>query len=476
MPERVLGDRYRLGPRVGSGGMATVYRATDTVLDRPVAVKVLATPYAGDENAVERFRREARAAAGLNHPNVVAVYDHGSTDGSHYIVMEHVEGATLADVLRDDGALPPERAAAIAIAVTAALAAAHEQGLVHRDVKPANVLLTEDGRAKVTDFGIARAADGASLTATGNVMGTATYIAPEQATGKTVDARTDIYSLGCVLYEMLAGRPPFAADSPLAVASMHVREAPVPPSDLRDEVPPPLEAVALRAMAKDPADRFDSAAEMGAALEAAVGQTTRPIERQDTAVLPAAPPAEQPGKRRWLPWAFAAAVLAAIGLFLLLRPDPLAVDRPGRAAAPPAPSPSPSPSPSPTPLTVGNAYEALVAVLEDGVEAGGITVEAADDVLERVNKAVEKYEEGKLEEALKELGDARKKVAERTAGGEIESDWAATTGAAIDDLETAMLADPPPDVKDEGGEDGDNSGPGGGGGNGKGNGGKGEED
>jgi serine/threonine protein kinase len=208
---RILDGRYQLGSLLGVGGMARVYLASDRVLERQVAVKVLSLPYAQDPLFVERFRREARSAARLSHPNIVAVFDSGSDAGLHYLVMEYVAGQSLAQLLADRGRLAPRRAAELAIEVCRALAAAHAQGLVHRDVKPGNVLVTEDGRVKVTDFGIVKAAAATTLTGTGTVLGTAAYLSPEQAQGGPVDARSDLYSLGCVLYELLCGSPPFGS-------------------------------------------------------------------------------------------------------------------------------------------------------------------------------------------------------------------------------------------------------------------------
>ncbi|MGH2766938.1 MAG: protein kinase domain-containing protein, partial [Actinomycetota bacterium] len=219
---RVLNDRYEVGALLGEGGMARVYRGTDRVLNRTVAIKVLSGKYASDDSFVTRFRREAQSAAGLNHANVVGVYDTGDQDQMHYIVMEYVEGETLGDVLRREGRLDPDRATAIAVEVATALQAAHHTGLVHRDIKPGNVMMDRDGRVKVMDFGIARAAADDTLTQTGLVLGTAAYLSPEQAQGLAVDARSDIYSLGCLLHEMLTGRPPFTGDTPVAIAYKHV--------------------------------------------------------------------------------------------------------------------------------------------------------------------------------------------------------------------------------------------------------------
>src|SRR5919204_903792 len=217
MAERVLGGRYEIDSVLGHGGMAEVYLGTDRVLGRRVAIKVLEPQFARDATFVARFRREAQSAAALSHPNVVNVFDTGSDDGTHFIVMEYVAGKTLSEVIKD-APLLPERAVEIAEAVAAALAFAHQAGIVHRDVKPGNIMLTSSGDVKVMDFGIARATSTDSLTQTANVLGTATYFSPEQAQGQKVDARSDVYSLGCVLYEMLTGHPPFAGETPVSIA------------------------------------------------------------------------------------------------------------------------------------------------------------------------------------------------------------------------------------------------------------------
>ena len=225
----IFNGRYELHRRLGRGGMAEVYLARDQLLDRPVAVKVLFPALATDQGFVERFRREAQAAANLQHPNIVSVFDWGEANGTYFIVMEYVEGHTLAEMLRDEGRLHPDRAAEITADIAAALGFAHRNRVVHRDVKPGNVLITRDGGVKVADFGIARALSDSTdqnLTKTGSVMGTATYFSPEQARGAAVDPRSDIYSLGCVLYEMTTGHPPFTGDSAVAIAYKHVQENP----------------------------------------------------------------------------------------------------------------------------------------------------------------------------------------------------------------------------------------------------------
>jgi eukaryotic-like serine/threonine-protein kinase len=262
--ERVLGGRYRLVRHLARGGMAEVYVAEDELLNRPVAVKVLFPELAQDEAFVERFRREARAAASLNHHNIVSVYDFGEDEGSWYIVMEYVEGRNLRDIIRGEGQMDPAKSAEVGAEVAAALAAAHAQGIIHRDVKPANVLIASDaGTVKVADFGIARAAGARQgLTMPGTVLGTATYLSPEQAQGAEVDFRTDVYSLGMVLYEMLAGKPPFTGDSPVAVAYQQLSQTAPPPSTHNPDVPPALDAIVMRAMSKNPDERQATAEEI----------------------------------------------------------------------------------------------------------------------------------------------------------------------------------------------------------------------
>ncbi|GAA2121163.1 hypothetical protein GCM10009759_70590 [Kitasatospora saccharophila] len=297
---RALNGRYELGEILGVGGMATVYRGLDHQLGRPVAVKVLNGGLADDPRFAERFAREARSAALLAHPRVVTVFDSGVDQGSPYLVMELVHGATLGRVIAEQGVLPVERAVGTAAAVLDALAAAHDRGLVHRDIKPGNVMITQDGGVKVVDFGIARAgsSSGQQLTQTASVLGTAAYLSPEQATAGQVDGRADLYAVGCVLYEMLAGTPPFTADTPVAVTFKHVTEYPVPVSAHRPDVPPALDAAILRLLAKNPAERpadaRSAAAELLAAVPAAPADRTAQLLGAATQVLPPVPAAAFP--------------------------------------------------------------------------------------------------------------------------------------------------------------------------------------
>ena len=314
-PGITIDGRYRLESRLGSGGMADVWRARDTELGRDVALKLLHENFARDTEFVERFRREASSAAGLQHQNVVSVFDRGSYEDSYYISMELVEGSSLRELI--DQGLEIEEAVEVTRQMLAAAAFAHEHGIVHRDLKPMNVLIDREGRIRVTDFGIARAG-GSEITRTGSVMGTAQYLSPEQAQGMEVTPTTDIYSIGIILFEMLCGRVPFDGDNAVAIAMKQVGEEPPVPSSINPKVSPALDAIVLKALAKDPAQRFQSAAEMAAALEAAEGSPDQPV------VL--APVPEDRSRRRWIIAAIIVLLLAGGALaYFLTRPDMVAV-------------------------------------------------------------------------------------------------------------------------------------------------------
>lgn len=327
-----LTDRYELYETLGFGGMSEVHRARDLRLHRDVAIKILRADLARDPNFAQRFRREAKHTAALNHPAIVAVYDTGeaatAAGKQPFLVMEYVDGDTVGALISRHGALPAQRAIAITADVCTALEFSHSRGIVHRDIKPANIMVTVDGAVKVMDFGIARsmaATTGDRLTATSAVVGTAQYFSPEQARGQQVDARTDVYSLGCVLYEMLTGQAPFTGDTPLSVAYQHVRERPVPPSQRQPGISAELDAVVLTALAKKPEKRYQSAADMHADLQRVgsgskpaaaatpdeMDQTdeTRPVDGAHTAQLPVA-------RRTRRPWVVAGALAAVVALVL----------------------------------------------------------------------------------------------------------------------------------------------------------------
>ena len=342
-----LGDRYDIGSAVGRGGMAEVFEATDSRLNRRVAVKVLRGELARDPVFIERFRREAQAAAGLNHPNIVAVYDTGEDEVGDvhipYIVMEYVDGVTLRQMLTSGPRIMPERGLEITAGILAALDYAHRHGIIHRDIKPGNVMINAHGDAKVMDFGIARAVSDqqTAFTATSAVMGTAQYLSPEQARGEVVDARSDIYSAGCVLYELLTGRPPFTGETPVSIAYQHVNEQPKSPSTLDPSIPNTLDAIVMHALSKHPSQRYQTAGEMRSDVERAIAgmpinapslvpntpteepaaphAVTTQLPRTDTSVLPAFTPvdpdtAAKRVQRERLKWIAAGlVVLVAIG-------------------------------------------------------------------------------------------------------------------------------------------------------------------
>lgn len=301
MPQTLIDDRYTLGELLGSGGMAEVCLAHDEVLDRDVALKILKNQYAENHEFVDRFRREARSAAALNHPNIVSVYDRGSSeDGTYYIVMEYVPGGTLKERILREGPLDPSTVVELGSQIARALAAAHEKGVIHRDVKPQNVLLTNTGDAKVTDFGIARAANATTTSQSNIILGTVGYMSPEQAKGEPVDFQSDLYSLGVVLYEMLTGELPYSAQDPVALAMQHVNEPPRSPKEAKSEVPEALDTLTVKLLAKKPEDRYASAAALADDLErvrSGLPPTAAASEKMPEQMTPPFPPSPVGGTR-----------------------------------------------------------------------------------------------------------------------------------------------------------------------------------
>lgn len=378
-----INDRFEIDSLIARGGMATVYKGTDLTLGRTVAIKVLSEELASDPSFVARFRLEAQAAASLAHPNIVAVYDTGSDGDIHYIVMEYLEGRTLHQILSEDGPLPPEQAAAIGAEVAHALAEAHEKGIVHRDVKPGNIMIGRTGMAKVMDFGIAKAATAGALTQVGSILGTVAYLSPEQARGDKVDGRSDIYSLGALLYQMVTGKLPLRGDTYVEMVQKLNSEDPSPPSSLNPAVPASLDAVVMKAMSKDPDDRYQTGTELAedliavsrgapaeetaayAAVAAAapdptmVAPAARTHRYEPTRVIAAAPP---PGPVRRPPASNTGKTLVGIAVIVALLAiafvmfnsmrttttnDP--TPTPSLTTQEPAPAPAPRPRPAPAP-------------------------------------------------------------------------------------------------------------------------------
>ena len=486
---QVLDGRYELGPVLGQGGMARVHRGRDRQLRRPVAVKILAPPFDRDRAFVERFRREARAAAGLGHPNIVAVFDTGSDDGTHYIVTELVEGETLAERIRRDGPLPPGEAAAVGVAVARALAAAHERGIIHRDVKPGNVMLTPEAAVKVVDFGIAHAAGSDTLTDTGVLLGSTAYLSPEQASGDPVDARSDIYAFGCVLYEMLTGQAPFRADTPVATMYRHVNEEPPPPSSVRP-VPPALEAIAMRCLSKDPRKRFASGAELEAALLSSppAGHSDTeplvPVDAGDADTRPVAPvsgtvPETRPIARTRNPartrrshrlpkrWLAIAGVIALLGLAAFALASTTDELRPRQAARDAGRTATSVTVPESTPPSVAAAWTGLLDAIAAGAASGGIEDETPDELAKRAVEVLEAYGTGDAEALGKALEALEDELAKAVDEGKVSAGAAASIEMALLELVLALENDgalvevpspsPEPSLVDEDGdEDGGN--------------------
>ena len=437
MSEHVLGGRYRLQRQLGRGGMATVWRARDTRLDRDAAVKILNPGWHTDPVALERLRREAQSVARLAHRNIVGVYDFDVADNTAYVVMELVEGRSVTQLLAVQDRLPVELAVSIAAQICAALGAAHAAGVVHRDIKPSNVLVDQAGGVKVCDFGVAllqRAADQAALTSAGAVVGTCQYMAPEQATGRRVDGRADLYAVGCLLYTMLTGEPPFDGSNPIDVLDQQLNDPPVPLRDLRADVPPDLHRLAGELLAKDPADRPATARSVQDRLTAIAG---RAAVSTPTMVM-------MSGRHRtttvasWLrrraPLLVAGMVVAGVLAALTLTGGgPAAKPRsapppPSSAASPdataePEPTPSSGPSrstpppptvatPSPSPTTALDQIGGLATILQEQADAGRLQPKAAKALLHDLDDVARRLRLGKTAEAAEKFAEFRSRVTE----------------------------------------------------------------
>jgi eukaryotic-like serine/threonine-protein kinase len=486
---RTLAGRYELAGVIGRGGMGTVYEARDLVLGRSVAVKLLAGLLADqDPTSIARFEREARAAAALNHPAVVAVYDTGEDDGARFIVMELISGRSLEAILREQGPLEPARAAEIAARVADALAAAHAAGIVHRDVKPANVMIADDGSVKVLDFGIARAIDGTTLTQNAMVLGTAAYMSPEQALGKPADERSDIYALGCVLYALITGRPPFTGDSPAVVLNQHANLAPPP---LGPEVScgsPGLAALVIQMLAKSPDDRPQTAAQVRDRL------TSAPARPQGTPAATAAtkrlapttarrqlPSTAKPGRRRLILAVGLAVLLLVIAVVALAfgggsprttsnaRHDtkaPKAKTPTTRsrtttgsttttATKPATPTPTQTSSTAttastPAPQTVSGAAGALTALTTQEAQSGTIDQHAAKQITGAMSDILNSYDMGHTNDVPHKLGDLSQHVAMLEQHGDITSKAAPGINQAVATFSKALASAPVPTIQTPG--------------------------
>jgi serine/threonine-protein kinase len=477
---RTLAGRYELVEVIGRGGMGTVYRAVDMVLGRPVAVKMLPGLLADqDPTSVARFEREARAAAGLSHPGVVAVYDTGIDETTRFIVMELIPGRSLEAMLRDQGPFDPDRAAGIAARVADGLAAAHAGGIVHRDIKPANVMVAEDGSVKVLDFGIARAMDATTLTQNASVLGTAAYMSPEQALGNPADERSDIYSLGCVLYALLAGQPPFRGDGAAAIISQHANIA---PRSLRAEhgrVSPELDALVMQMLSKSPRDRPQTAAQVRDRLTSDSAGSPATAVTAATARLGQSPArrsqARAAGDRRRLILAgiLAALVLVVVVIALASGGSPRrSTGSAGRDTTPTAKTPqtrspatstpastkpatsTPATAPSTTarPQTVSAAAGAVTALVARELQSGGVDQQAAQQITKDLADVLDSYEKGHTTDAQGKLAELSQHIATLEQQGHITAGAAPALNGAVANLGGALATAEPLSTQTTGGQ------------------------
>jgi tRNA A-37 threonylcarbamoyl transferase component Bud32 len=470
--QSVLGERYELHEVLGRGAMGTVYRATDRVLARDVAVKVLALDRADDPTFVARFEREALAVAALSDPRIVAVYDSGHDDGTHFIVMEHVHGASLARLVREGGPMPVEHAVAVATDFAGALAVAHRAGIVHRDVKPANAMLDEDGSLKVLDFGIAKAAASVSLTQTATVLGSAPYLAPEAIRGDRADERSDIYSLGCVLYELLTGRPPFTGELPAAILRQHETVTPPPPRDLRPGIPAAVDAVVLGMLAKEPASRPQSAQALQRSLPASLNAHPRAADTGSVGVAGTEPTRVLGrGRRRVIPAEAAALgvaiVILAMGLVLTFvgfsspshrrrAAATTVAHRPARRTTPittqpaaKAPQTESTPTSPPVdhavrPPAVATAAGMLTTIVTDDAQSGRLDRQAAQQTLGDLSGVLNAYDAGDPNALSGQLRNLSTHVEQLAAHGDIQAAAVPAITAGVNELAEALARTGPP--------------------------------
>jgi serine/threonine-protein kinase len=464
--QSVLGERYELHGVLGRGAMGTVYRATDRVLARDVAVKVLALDRADDPTFVARFEREALAVAALSDPRIVAVFDSGHDDGTHFIVMEHVHGASLAQLVREGGPMHVEQAVAVATNIAGALSVAHGAGIVHRDIKPANAMLDEDGSVKVLDFGIAKAAASVSLTETATVLGSAPYLAPEVIRGDRADERSDIYSLGCVLYELLTGRPPFTGELPAAILRQHETVTPRPPRDLRAGIPAALDSLVLAMLAKDPGSRPKSARALVRSLPASLNGHPRGAAIGAAGVAGTEPTRVLGRGRRHLTRAEAAALGGAIailatGLVLAFagssspsHPERASVTavahRRARNTAPntartaaKAPQPTSTAKSPPVdhtmrPPEVATAAGMLTTIVTDDAQSGRLDRQAAQQILGDLGAVLNAYDAGDSNAMNDQLRNLTTHIEQLAAHGDIQSSAVPAIMGDVNELANAL--------------------------------------
>jgi predicted Ser/Thr protein kinase len=497
---RTLAGRYELAEVIGRGGMGTVYRAVDLVLGRAVAVKVLPGQLADqDPSHVARFEREARAAAALSHPAVVAVYDTGSDEATRFIVMEFVAGKSLAALLREEGPLDPGRAVSIAEQVAAALAAAHAAGIVHRDIKPANVMVREDGSVKVLDFGLARALDASALTQSASVLGTAAYMSPEQALGKPADERSDIYSLGCLLYALLVGGPPFAGEAAAAILNQHAHLAPSPVRSFNGRVSPALDALVTQMLAKAPDERPANAEQVrerlhsvSAAEPSAPTAVAAPAPAHAArtarlrALAPTAPTARlresapiralvrgaRPARRHLAPAGVLAALVVVIALIALAagggsghatHTSRAGANAPGArttrarskarttSSAAQATTTSTTTSSAGQPPTVSGAAGALSALITQDAQSGTIDGPAAQQLTKALTDVLDSAASAQATDAQRKLADLTQTLTTLASQGHVGSAAAPALAGAVSSLSTALAASAPAPQTPEGG-------------------------